>query len=207
MGHAIPRQQPAVVLRSHFDNLRALLAVALVAVVGLTVAVVILASDSDEVSSTSAAKPVESTRGPLPAQLPNTGYEPGTRGPLPAQLPNTGYEPGTRGPLPAQLPNTGYEPGTRGPLPAQLPNTGYEPGIESVNDRDFSPATGRPESLLPKSTPEEGTSSAREQDLRHLRAGGVIPTRAREANGDWAHGPLPPSAPAKDYSKNAATGD
>jgi hypothetical protein len=190
MGHAIPRQQPAVVLRSHFDNLRALLAVALVAVVGLTVAVVILASDSDEVSSTSAAKPVESTRGPLPAQLPNTGYEPGTRGPLPAQLPNTGYEPGTRG-----------------PLPAQLPNTGYEPGIESVNDRDFSPATGRPESLLPKSTPEEGTSSAREQDLRHLRAGGVIPTRAREANGDWAHGPLPPAAPAKDYSKNAATGD
>jgi hypothetical protein len=173
MGHAIPRQQPAVVLRSHFDNLRALLAVALVAVVGLTVAVVILASDSDEVSSTSAAKPVESTRGPLPAQLPNTGYEPGTRG----------------------------------PLPAQLPNTGYEPGIESVNDRDFSPATGRPESLLPKSTPEEGTSSAREQDLRHLRAGGVIPTRAREANGDWAHGPLPPAAPAKDYSKNAATGD
>jgi hypothetical protein len=164
MGHAIPRQQPAVVLRSHFVNLRALLVVALVAVVGLTVAVVLLASDSDEVSSTSAAKPVESTRGPLPAQLPNTGYEPGTRG----------------------------------PLPAQLPNTGYEPGIESVNDRDFSPATERP---------EEGTSSAREQDLRHLRAGGVIPTRAREANGDWAHGPLPPAAPAKDYSKNAATGD
>jgi hypothetical protein len=190
MGHAIPRQQPAVVLRSHFDNLRALLAVALVAIVGLTAAVVILASDSDEVSSTSAAKSVESTRGPLPAQLPNTGYEPGTRGPLPAQLPNSGYEPGTRG-----------------PLPAQLPNTGYEPGIESVNDRDFSPATGRPEWLLPKWTPEEGTSSAREQDLRHLRAGGVIPTRAREANGDWAHGPLPPDAPAKDYSKNAATGD
>ena len=45
MGHAIPTQQPAVVLRSHFDHLRALLAITLVAVVGLTVAVVILAND------------------------------------------------------------------------------------------------------------------------------------------------------------------
>jgi hypothetical protein len=101
MGHAIPRQQPAVVLRSHFNQLRALLAIALVAVAGLTTAIVILANDSDEVSSTSAAKPVESIRGPLPAQLPNTRYEQGTRGPLPAQLPNTRYdggpEEGTRG--------------------------------------------------------------------------------------------------------------
>jgi hypothetical protein len=47
MGQAIPRQHPAVVLRSHFNQLRALLAVALVAVVGLTVAVVILATDDD----------------------------------------------------------------------------------------------------------------------------------------------------------------
>jgi hypothetical protein len=198
MGHAIPRQQPAVVLRSHFDHLRALLAVALVAVVGLAVAVVILASDTDGASSTSAAKPVESTRGALPAQLPNTGYEPGTRDPLPAQLPNIGYEPGTRDPLPAQLTNTGYEPGTRDPLPAQLTNTGYEPqvgstsaarAIEAVAEHDFSPATGRPEWLLPKWTPEEGAGLA------------------READGNWAHGPLPSDAPGKDDSKNAATGD
>jgi hypothetical protein len=106
MGHAIPRQQPAVVLRSQFDHLRALLAVALVAVVGLTIAVVILASESDEVSSTSAAKPIESTRGALPAQLPNTRYEPSTDGPLPARLPNTRYEPSTDGPLPARLPSS-----------------------------------------------------------------------------------------------------
>jgi hypothetical protein len=57
MGQAIPRQQPAVVLRSHFNHLRALLAVALIAVAGLTVAVVILANDSDESAGTSAAKP------------------------------------------------------------------------------------------------------------------------------------------------------
>jgi hypothetical protein len=50
MGQAIPRQQPAVVLRSQFNQLRALLAVALIAVAGLTAAVVILAAD-DEVST------------------------------------------------------------------------------------------------------------------------------------------------------------
>jgi hypothetical protein len=118
MGQAIPTEQPAVVLRSHFNQLRALLAVAAIAVVGLTVAAVILTSNSDELA--------EGGHGPLPAQLPNTGYKEGTRGPLPAQLPNTRYEEGTRGPLPAQLPNTGYKEGTRGPLPAQLPNTRYE---------------------------------------------------------------------------------
>jgi hypothetical protein len=50
MGQAIPRQHPAVVLRSHFNQIRALLAVAMVAVVGLTIAVVILATDDDAVT-------------------------------------------------------------------------------------------------------------------------------------------------------------
>ena len=58
MGQAIPRQHPAVVLRSHYKNLRNLLAIAMIAVVGLTVAVVILAND--DVSGPSASKPVES---------------------------------------------------------------------------------------------------------------------------------------------------
>jgi hypothetical protein len=48
------------VLRSQFDQLRALLAVALIAVAGLTVAVVILANDNDHAASTSSAKPIES---------------------------------------------------------------------------------------------------------------------------------------------------
>ena len=43
MGKAIPSQHPAVVLRSHFKQVRALLAVAMIAVVGLTAAIVILA--------------------------------------------------------------------------------------------------------------------------------------------------------------------
>jgi hypothetical protein len=41
MGKTIPAQHPAVVLRSHYRQLRALLAVAMIAVVGLTAAVVI----------------------------------------------------------------------------------------------------------------------------------------------------------------------
>jgi hypothetical protein len=61
MGQAIPRQQPAVIPRSQFNQLRALLAVALVAVACLIAAVVILATDGDEAAGTSAAKPAVST--------------------------------------------------------------------------------------------------------------------------------------------------
>ena len=48
MGKAVPEQHPAVVLRSHYVHLRALLVAALIAVLGLTGAVVIVANDSDE---------------------------------------------------------------------------------------------------------------------------------------------------------------
>jgi hypothetical protein len=71
MGEAIARQHPAVVLRSQFDHLRALVAVALIAVAGLTVAVAILASDSDELAA--------GTRGPVPAALPKTSVDESTR--------------------------------------------------------------------------------------------------------------------------------
>jgi hypothetical protein len=75
MGRAIPRQHPAVVLRSHFNHLRALLAVALIAVAGLAVAVVILANDADEVSDMSSAKPVASINyGDSKYVNPSTGY-------------------------------------------------------------------------------------------------------------------------------------
>ena len=53
MGQAIPSQHPAVVSRAHFNQLRTLLAVALIAVIGLTVAVVILARDDQRVRDTS----------------------------------------------------------------------------------------------------------------------------------------------------------
>ena len=47
MGQAIPSQHPAVVLRSHYNHLRALLAVAMIAVAGLTAAVVIVATNDE----------------------------------------------------------------------------------------------------------------------------------------------------------------
>ena len=75
MGQAIPRQQPAVVLRSHFNAVRALLAVALIAVAGLTIAVVILANDSDESAGTASAPPIGSINyGNSNSVNPSTGY-------------------------------------------------------------------------------------------------------------------------------------
>jgi hypothetical protein len=92
MGHAVPRQQPAVVLRSQFNKLRALLAIALIAVGGLTVAVVGLASDSDDVAGTSAGKPVESINYAGSTYVnPSTGY-PSTR--LQPEKPSAGYDGG-----------------------------------------------------------------------------------------------------------------
>jgi hypothetical protein len=88
MGEAIARQHPAVVLRSQFDHLRALLAVALIAVAGLTVAVVILATDDDAgTGSATVSEPAHTTRyyggqggrGPLPAALPKGSLDGGTR--------------------------------------------------------------------------------------------------------------------------------
>jgi hypothetical protein len=79
MGKAIPTQHPAVVLRSHFNFVRALLAVAMVAVVGLTVAVVIVANDIDEVTGTSSAKTFESIN--------YGGFNPATGRPDAAPLP------------------------------------------------------------------------------------------------------------------------
>jgi hypothetical protein len=73
MGHAVSQQQPTVVLRSQFNQLRGLLAVALV-VAGLTVAVVILANDMDQVGRTSAAEPVN-LRAPLPRPIESVDEE------------------------------------------------------------------------------------------------------------------------------------
>ena len=55
MGKAIPAQHPAVVLRSHYRQLRALLAIAMIAVVGLTATVVILATNDDRDTSAGSA--------------------------------------------------------------------------------------------------------------------------------------------------------
>ena len=57
MSQTFSTQHPAVVLRSRYQQLRALLAVAMIAMVGLTVAVVVLATQDDSVqSATSSAQ-------------------------------------------------------------------------------------------------------------------------------------------------------
>jgi hypothetical protein len=87
MGKAIPQQHPAVVLRSTYRQVRAMLAIAAVAVVGLSGAVVVLASDSDEAGSPSS--PIRFDESPAthahPKEAPpdtryDGGPEEGTRG-------------------------------------------------------------------------------------------------------------------------------
>jgi hypothetical protein len=94
MAQALPTQHPAVVLRSHYLQLRALLAVAMVAVVGLTAAVVVLATHDD-----SGAGPGSATQVSTPAPTGSTRYdggpEEGSRGPLSVGAPSN-EAPGTR---------------------------------------------------------------------------------------------------------------
>ncbi len=79
MGQAVPTHHPAVVLRSHYRQLRALLAVAMIAILGLTAAVVIVANESDEVDGTSAAQSIEPIR--------YGGFNPATGRPESAPMP------------------------------------------------------------------------------------------------------------------------
>ena len=100
MNRAVPTTHPAVVLRAHYRHLRALLAIAMVAVVGLSAAVVMLASDDDRSTAVNAAAPLSA---PAPAGTRyDGGPEEGTRGALTAPRPPSarydgGPEEGSRG--------------------------------------------------------------------------------------------------------------
>lgn len=92
MGKAIPAQHPAVVLRSRYLHLRALLAVALIALGGLTAAVVILAINNDGDAVTSAAPAAQaSAPSPTGSIRYDGGPEEGTSGAL-----SSGVRPGIR---------------------------------------------------------------------------------------------------------------
>jgi hypothetical protein len=60
VGQATPKKQPAVVPRSHYTLVRTLLAIATIAVLALTSAVVILANDGNQARGTNSAKPTHS---------------------------------------------------------------------------------------------------------------------------------------------------
>ena len=85
MGQAIPTQHPAVVLRSHYRQLRALLAIAMIAVVGLTAAVVILAEDeaTSASSATQVSAPSEPADGPRYIHPPANATTPAPTAPSP----------------------------------------------------------------------------------------------------------------------------
>jgi hypothetical protein len=88
MSQSVSDQHPAVVLRSHYNHMRALLAAATVALVVLAITVAILALDSNGAPSSTAgaqqatspatstgaySHPDESTRGPFAAPRSDTG--------------------------------------------------------------------------------------------------------------------------------------
>jgi hypothetical protein len=93
MGKAISAQHPAVVLRSHYRQLRALLAIAMIAVVGLTAAVVILATNDDRDTSAGFATQL-SAPGPNGNTRYDGGPEEGSRAIVPARQPSTRYDGG-----------------------------------------------------------------------------------------------------------------
>jgi hypothetical protein len=117
MGQVIPKQHPAVVLRSHYKAVRALLAAALVAIVALSATVVIVANDDND--ATISAQPKVQKQETLP---PGTrfdgGPDEGTRGiQAPPVAPGTrfdgGPDEGTRGPQSyweSSNPRSSYQP-------------------------------------------------------------------------------------------------
>jgi hypothetical protein len=107
MSQQVTQQHPAVVLRSHFVQLRALFAAALIAIVGLTGAVVVLATDDEEpvrtVQTIAAPAPASTDTVAPPGLRYDGGPDEGSRGPQAANL-----EPGTRY-------DGGPDEGSRGP--------------------------------------------------------------------------------------------
>lgn len=62
MSQPVPAQHPAVVLRSQFNQLRVLLAVMLIALLGLAVAVVVLATEETRVAEIGASTSLSTSR-------------------------------------------------------------------------------------------------------------------------------------------------
>jgi hypothetical protein len=93
MGQAIPTQHPAVVLRSHFNQLRVLLALALVALCGLAAALVVLATNDRDAGARSATHATATlTQRAAPAT-----FDPNSIKQAPGVRYDGGPEEGTRG--------------------------------------------------------------------------------------------------------------
>jgi hypothetical protein len=140
MGKAIPTQHPAVVLRSHYRQLRTLLVIAMIAVVGLSAAIVILATNDDRDTGAGSATQV-SAPGPAGSTRYDGGPDEGTRGVVPARQPGVRYD-------------GGPEEGLANVAPARPPLTEQQafPGL-AEQARQAVPAPG----ARYDGGPEEGT--------------------------------------------------
>jgi hypothetical protein len=101
MGQVIPRQHPAVVLRSHYKAVVAMLCLALVAIVALATTLVIVANDENDTAVT--AQPSVQQQNVPPGTRFDGGPDEGTRGiqvapPAPGTRFDGGPDEGTRGP-------------------------------------------------------------------------------------------------------------
>jgi hypothetical protein len=137
MGQAIPRQHPAVVLRSHYKALVAMLCVSLVAIVALATALVIVANDDNE--TTIAAQPSVQQQTLPPGTRFDGGPDEGTRGIVGAQsAPPAELAPGTRF-------DGGPDEGTRGPQSyweSSNPRSSYQPApSDGFKERAGGPST------------------------------------------------------------------
>ena len=138
MSQAIPTQHPAVVLRSHFALVRALLIASLIAVLGLTTALVVVANDDNDAGVQQSAQSLGTYR--------YGGFNPATGRPEAAPLPKAEAAPlaarrldGATDVIPAPAPSPlsrydgGPEEGTRGIMPqthTPAPGTRYDGGPE-----------------------------------------------------------------------------
>ena len=151
MGKAIPTQHPAVVLRSHFLQLRALLAVALIAVVGLTATVVILSVDEGDKS----ASPAGAKSGLTAQEKRWAEYNEAISSLTPEQLAAAF---GTRSVAPDTRYDGGPEEGTRGVVAGRQPGVRYDGGPEE-GTRDVL-SSRVPPGVRYDGGPEEGAAFA-----------------------------------------------
>jgi len=133
MGQPIPAQHPSVVLRSHFKLVRTLLILAVAALLACSAAVVILATDEDQVNSAALSKSAPVAEQQLPAGTRfDGGPDEGTRG-LAAQ---------PKSPVTTRF-DGGPEEGTRGARSYyESPNqrSSYQPAsADSFKDRSGGP--------------------------------------------------------------------
>jgi hypothetical protein len=163
MGHAIPKQHPAVVLRSHYNLVRALLGVAMIGLVGLAIALVVVADDDNESASTGAvqavpaAPPLEQTLPAYPTPAPEAvspGSDRSYSGPAPTRKLDGATDTAPVAPLaPGTRYDGGPEEGSRGAIAEPVaPGTRYDGGPDEgsrspltsrVAPSDSSPAESR----------------------------------------------------------------